>query len=55
MTKNLCLECKHYLGTWQCSAFPKKIPIEIISNDNDHSKPLPNQKNDIVFEPISKT
>ena len=52
MTKNLCITCKHYLGLIQCEAFPKKIPTEIIAGTNDHSKPLPKQKNKIVFEKI---
>ena len=48
----ICNECKHYRrskpGT--CAAFPNRIPSEIIRGDNDHSKPLPGQGNDIVFE-----
>jgi hypothetical protein len=35
-----------------CEAFPDGIPDEIFSGKNDHSKPLPSQKNTIVFEPV---
>ena len=34
-------------------AFIDGIPNAILDGDNDHSKPLPNQDNDIVFEPIN--
>ena len=33
-------------------AFPDDIPNEILSGKNDHSKPLPDQSNDFVFENI---
>ena len=48
----VCIGCKHYAQSLTCKAFPKGIPKEIINCDNDHSKPLPGQKNDIVFEPL---
>ena len=48
----ICLDCKHYnLEKGNCKAFPKEIPDEIYLSDNDHTKPLKDQKNDIVFEP----
>lgn len=50
-----CFKCKHTImdAEWwpECTAFPKGIPNIILSGKNDHSKPLPDQKNDIVFEP----
>lgn len=47
----ICINCKHYdLEKSTCSAFPEQIPDEIYLGDNDHSKPLPDQKNEIVFE-----
>ena len=52
--KFLCLKCKHYDFDWKCAAFPNGIPQEISVGENDHSKPLKNQKNKIVFEPINK-
>lgn len=49
-TRNLiCFKCKHYTPLeGGCKAFDD-IPNEILL-ENDHSKPLPDQKNDIVFE-----
>ncbi len=50
-----CLKCKHYNRlkneTLNCKAF-EDIPEEILNGENDHTKPLSNQKNEIVFEPI---
>jgi len=54
-------DCKHFIGVEQpdgteatetvtCSAFPNGIPGEISYGDNKHTKPLPGQGNDIVFE-----
>ena len=52
--KNLiCFRCKHFrMFEGGCNAFPEDIPDEITSGQNNHSKPLPFQKNKIVFEPI---
>lgn len=48
----ICNRCKHTnsfrIG---CEAFPEGIPYEILLM-NKHSKPLPNQKNNLVFEAI---
>ncbi len=52
----ICLECKHYdkktVAFVGCGAFPEKpgIPWEILTGENDHRTPLPDQENDIVFE-----
>ena len=54
-------KCLHFLGVKQpdgteqtervvCKSFPDKIPDEIAYGNNPHTKPLPEQKNDIVFE-----
>lgn len=57
MNEIICAKCKHFIKSEKrfnkCKAFPKipGIPWEIISGENDHKKPLPNQKNNIVFEP----
>lgn len=51
MTVTTCMECKHYLIDKECDAF-KLIPDSIWHGENDHTKPLPNQGNDIVFEKI---
>lgn len=45
-----CVKCKHYLADDKCAAFPEGIPEVIINLENDHSMPLPNQVNNIVFE-----
>jgi hypothetical protein len=49
-TKDLiCFNCKHFdIIEGGCSAFPDGIP-DIILLTNKHSKPLPDQGNDIVF------
>ena len=45
----ICFKCKNWNEyNSGCKAF-KKIPKEIIEN-NKHDKPLPEQKNKIVFE-----
>lgn len=50
-----CLFCKHYynFGLRMCKAF-LEIPEEIFTGSNDHSKPLPDQDSDIVFEEKKK-
>ncbi len=48
----ICFKCKHFsIATSTCTAFPKEIPDEILNGNNDHTEPLPDQGNDIVFEP----
>ena len=47
----ICNGCKNHIDGLKCKAF-EIIPDEILFGENDHSKPLPDQKNDIVFEPI---
>lgn len=56
MTNLLCISCKNYDKSYFCKAFPDKngIPNEIANGKNNHSKPLKDQKNDIVFEEIKK-
>lgn len=53
MMTNLCLTCKHHVLGKECEAFVNGIPDEIfLFGTNDHSKPLPGQDNNIVFEEI---
>ena len=60
-----CLKrkCIHFLGVIQpdgtelsetvnCRAFLQGIPGIIAYGKNEHTKPLPDQENDIVYEPI---
>ena len=50
----ICLKCKHFREfEGGCKAFPNGIPNEIIF-ENNHSKPLPKQGNNIVFEGIKE-
>jgi hypothetical protein len=51
---DICLQCIHYWGDKSCFAFPDGIPDEIMVGDNLHSEKLPNQQNNIVFEPMDK-
>lgn len=49
----ICYNCKHFNNMEPgCKAFPEGIPDEILQT-NEHSKPLPEQKNDLVFTKIS--
>ena len=48
----ICFKCKHFdFINGGCAAFPDGIPDEITSGENEHSKPIYDQENDIVFEP----
>lgn len=48
----ICFRCKHFdIEKSTCKAFEEEIPDEILSGENDHSEPLEDQENDIVFEP----
>jgi len=60
-------KCKYFIGVKQdkdkkgrwseiternvCEAFPDRIPNEIAYGDNEHLKPLPGQKNEIIYTP----
>lgn len=49
----ICFNCKHFIKNsdkGSCGAFDK-IPKEIFNEGDPHTKPLPTQKNKIVFEP----
>ena len=43
----------NYLFFSKCDAF-NEIPLEIIRGENEHTKPLEGQDNNIVFEPIEE-
>lgn len=53
MQKTLCANCAHYIGDLKCSAFPGRIPDDILVGSNNHSKPEADQWNSDVFEPRS--
>jgi hypothetical protein len=52
--KLICSKCKHFdRFNGGCLAFPEfNIPDEITSGENLHTEPLPEQENNIIFEPI---
>jgi len=47
-----CFNCKRFYKNTICPAFPEGIPDEILLGENNHKKPLPNQKNKIVYEKV---
>jgi hypothetical protein len=48
-----CSACRHRDSKGlTCKAFPKRIPLQIISGEIHHTKRLRWQDNDIVYEPI---
>jgi len=49
----ICNKCKNHVLGLKCKAFAE-IPDEILSGENNHSKPLNNQNNNIIFDPIEK-
>jgi hypothetical protein len=56
VTQGKCYErrCKHFQGTAMghdfCAAFPDGVPDEIAHGENQHTAPLQDQGNGIVFE-----
>ena len=47
-----CIYCKLFEGVpLSCKAFPDGIPTEILTGENDHTKPYKGD-NGIQFEPI---
>lgn len=47
----VCSSCKHFnRADGGCAAFPDGIPDEITGGENEHSEPLPGQKNNIVYQ-----
>lgn len=55
-----CLDCRHlFHGVYvdeipTCRAFPEGIPLIIVVENIQHTKPLPDQNNTIVYEPAEK-
>ncbi len=46
-----CYSCKNYrIGTLECLAYPKGIPIGILTNEIKHDHPVPGDHG-IMFEP----
>ena len=51
-----CASCEFLFlnGKKNCKAFPDGIPKDILTGEFDHRKKHPDQKNDILFEPITE-
>jgi len=49
-----CRSCANYLFDLTCLAF-QTIPTEILTGEIEHDTPLPNQGNEIVFEPLDES
>ena len=47
-----CVICKNRIRENLCGAFPDGIPKVFLFGKKKHTKPLPNQGNDVVFEPV---
>jgi O-acetyl-ADP-ribose deacetylase len=51
-----CRYCLHYRVDGTCPAFePRKIPLSIVSGQIKHLYPMPEQRNDIVYEPSEES
>lgn len=50
-TPAVCYRCVHFIEAWRCTAFPERIPDEVIWEGNDHTKPIAGDHG-IRFEPI---
>ena len=44
MKSTYCLGCKHFRGLNLCHAYPKGIPVEILSGKEPHNKPRKDDK-----------
>lgn len=51
---NQCVTCKWNLGGLQCEAYPKGIPVRIVTGEHDHREPYPGD-NGIRYEPLKGT
>jgi hypothetical protein len=52
-----CIDCKHLDSNGEelfCAAFPDGIPDEILSGENKHTAPLPEQNNNVIYQPIEE-
>jgi hypothetical protein len=49
----ICNTCTHHIEGLSCKAFDV-IPDIILFGDNDHSKSLAHQKNDLVYQKKNK-
>ena len=45
-----CELCRHSNHNGTCKAFPKQIPMDILTGEHDHATRHPDQDNDVLFE-----
>jgi Zn ribbon nucleic-acid-binding protein len=51
---SLCINCNHKHADKGCDAFPNGIPLQIATNQHDHTKPFKGD-NGITFESLTAT
>jgi len=49
MTKDLCNNCKWYLGGLMCAAY-ERIPSRIVAGTNDHEEVQKDQDGEFIYE-----
>ena len=49
-----CMACKHINFDGGCAAFPDEIPMYFADGQLEHTTPIADQGNDIVFEWIDR-
>jgi hypothetical protein len=48
-----CENCRHrYLNRMNCEAFPRGIPLFVLSGDVPHTEPIPGDRG-IQYEPVT--
>lgn len=50
-TVGICDSCRHRRDATTCAAFPRGIPVAILTGDADHRKPYPGDHG-IRYEPV---
>jgi len=51
--ESTCIKCRYFDNNLICPAFPDGIPVNILIGEFDHTVKHPDQKNNIIFEPIN--
>jgi hypothetical protein len=52
-TSNQCISCANYRGAFTCTAYPERIPQQIVSGEHDHEKPFKGDGG-VRFKPLTK-
>ena len=45
-----CETCVHHHGDGTCAAYPKRIPMELLSRASDHTDPRPGQRPGFLYK-----